>query len=178
MSGYLLYRMGDHRGQGDGKLSPIGYGFPELLERSRTFLYHSEDSQSLYEKRQQEFQRNVPETEVCTERLLCCFLYSFVMPGFYDGDFYTKAKMAVFDGVAAEELEMAEYFIDSEEEELCAAEDFKDFEKDERILRFSRTAYLFARQIENSAENKDLLEQLLKQPEFGIRRIIETKSWF
>ncbi len=94
------------------------------------------------------------------------------------GIFYTKAKMAVFDAVAAEELEMAEYFIDSEEEELCATEDFKDFEKDERILRFSRTAYLFARQIENSAENRDLLEQLLKQPEFGIRRIIETKSWF
>ena len=80
--------------------------------------------------------------------------------------------------MAAEELEMAEYFIDSEEEELCATEDFKDFEKDERILRFSRTAYLFARQIENSAENRDLLEQLVKQPEFGIRRIIETKSWF
>lgn len=48
----------------------------------------------------------------------------------------------------------------------------------ERISALSRTAYLFVRQIENSAENRDLLEQLLKQPEFGIRRIIETKSWF
>lgn len=74
-------------------LSPIGHGFPELLERSRTFLYHSEDSRSRYEERQQEFRRNMPETEVCTERLLFYFLYSFVMPGFYDGDLYTKAKM-------------------------------------------------------------------------------------
>ena len=51
-------------------LSPIGHGFPELLECSRTFLYHSEDSRSRYEERQQEFRRNMPETEVCTERLL------------------------------------------------------------------------------------------------------------
>ena len=80
-------------------LSPIGHGFPELLERSRTFLYHSEDSRSLYEKRQQEFRKYVPETEICTERLLFYFLYSFVMPGFYDGDLYTKAKMAVFGAV-------------------------------------------------------------------------------
>ena len=91
-------------------LSPIGHGFPELLERSRTFLYHSEDSRSRYEERQQEFRRNMPEAEVCTERLLFYFLYSFVMPGFYDGDLYTKAKMAVLGAVAAEELEMAEYF--------------------------------------------------------------------
>ena len=32
----------------------------------------------------------------------------------------------------------------------------------ERISALSRTAYLFVRQIENSAENRDLLEQLVK----------------
>ena len=175
-------------------LSPIGHGFPELLERSRTFLYHSEDSRSRYEERQQEFRRNMPETEVCTERLLFYFLYSFVMPGFYDGDLYTKAKMAVLGAVAAEELEMAEYFrnpgkygkrtgegrgkdvepvMSLENDEMVTERSAK-----ERISALSRTAYLFVRQIENSAENRDLLEQLLKQPEFGIRRIIETKSWF
>lgn len=175
-------------------LSPIGHGFPELLERSRTFLYHSEDSRSRYEERQQEFRRNMPETEVCTERLLFYFLYSFVMPGFYDGDLYTKAKMAVLGAVAAEELEMAEYFRNpgkygkrTGEGRGKDAEPVTSLENDEmvtersakeRISAFSHTAYLFARQIENSAENRDLLEQLLKQPEFGIRRIIETKSWF
>ena len=148
-------------------LSPIGHGFPELLERSRTFLYHSEDSRSRYEERQQEF---------------------------YDGDLYMKAKMAVFGAVAAEELEMAEYFRDpgkygkrTGEGRGKDAEPVTSLENDEmvtersakeRISALSRTAYLFVRQIENSAENRDLLEQLLKQPEFGIRRIIETKSWF
>lgn len=175
-------------------LSPIGHGFPELLERSRTFLYHSEDSRSRYEERQQEFRRNMPETEVCTERLLFYFLYSFVMPGFYDGDLYTKAKMAVLGAVAAEELEMAEYFRNpgkygkrTGEGRGNDAESVTSLENDEmvtersakeRISALSRTAYLFVRQIENSAENRDLLEQLVKQPEFGIRRIIETKSWF
>ena len=175
-------------------LSPIGHGFPELLERSRTFLYHSEDSRSRYEERQQEFRRNMPEAEVCTERLLFYFLYSFVMPGFYDGDLYTKAKMAVLGAVAAEELEMAEYFRNpgkygkrTGEGRGNDAESVTSLENDEmvtersakeRISALSRTAYLFVRQIENSAENRDLLEQLLKQPEFGIRRIIETKSWF
>ena len=175
-------------------LSPIGHGFPELLECSRTFLYHSEDSRSRYEERQQEFRRNMPETEVCTERLLFYFLYSFVMPGFYDGDLYMKAKMAVFGAVAAEELEMAEYFRNpgkygkrTGEGRGKDAEPVTSLENDEmvtersakeRISALSRTAYLFVRQIENSAENRDLLEQLLKQPEFGIRRIIETKSWF
>lgn len=175
-------------------LSPIGHGFPELLERSRTFLYHSEDSRSRYEERQQEFRRNMPETEVCTERLLFYFLYSFVMPGFYDGDLCTKAKMAVLGAVAAEELEMAEYFRNpgkygkrTGEGRGKDAEPVMSLENDEmvtersakeRISALSRTAYLFVRQIENSAENRDLLEQLLKQPEFGIRRIIETKSWF
>lgn len=175
-------------------LSPIGHGFPELLERSRTFLYHSEDSRSRYEERQQEFRRNMPETEVCTERLLFYFLYSFVMPGFYDGDLYTKAKMAVLGAVAAEELEMAEYFRNpgkygkrTGEGRGKDAEPVTSLENDEmvtersakeRISALSHTVYLFARQIENSAENRDLLEQLLKQPEFGIRRIIETKSWF
>lgn len=169
-------------------LSPIGHGFPELLERSRTFLYHSEDSRSRYEERQQEFRRNMPETEVCTERLLFYFLYSFVMPGFYDGDLYTKAKMAVLGAVAAEELEMAEYFrnpgkygkrtgegrgkdlepvMSLENDEMVTERSAK-----ERISALSRTAYLFVRQIENSAENRDLLEQLLKQPEFGIRRLV------
>mgnify|MGYP000646416344 FL=1 len=175
-------------------LSPIGHGFPELLERSRTFLYHSEDSRSRYEERQQEFRRNMPETEVCTDRLLFYFLYSFVMPGFYDGDLYTKAKMAVLGAVAAEELEMAEYFRNpgkygkrTGEGRGKDAEPVTSLENDEmvterstkeRISALSRTAYLFVRQIENSAENRDLLEQLVKQPEFGIRRIIETKSWF
>lgn len=169
-------------------LSPIGHGFPELLERSRTFLYHSEDSRSRYEERQQEFRRNMPETEVCTERLLFYFLYSFVMPGFYDGDLYTKAKMAVLGAVAAEELEMAEYFRNpgkygkrTGEGRGKDAEPVTSLENDEmvtersakeRISALSHTAYLFVRQIENSAENRDLLEQLLKQPEFGIRRLV------
>lgn len=169
-------------------LSPIGHGFPELLERSRTFLYHSEDSRSRYEERQQEFRRNMPETEVCTERLLFYFLYSFVMPGFYDGDLYTKAKMAVLGAVAAEELEMAEYFRNpgkygkrTGEGRGNDAESVTSLENDEmvtersakeRISALSRTAYLFVRQIENSAENRDLLEQLVKQPEFGIRRLV------
>lgn len=169
-------------------LSPIGHGFPELLECSRTFLYHSEDSRSRYEERQQEFRRNMPETEVCTERLLFYFLYSFVMPGFYDGNLYTKAKMAVFGAVAAEELEMAEYFRNPGkygkrigEGRGKDAEPVTSLENDEmvtersakeRISALSRTAYLFVRQIENSAENRDLLEQLVKQPEFGIRRLV------
>ena len=169
-------------------LSPIGHGFPELLECSRTFLYHSEDSRSRYEERQQEFRRNMPETEVCTERLLFYFLYSFVMPGFYDGDLYMKAKMAVFGAVAAEELEMAEYFRNpgkygkrTGEGRGKDAEPVTSLENDEmvtersakeRISALSRTAYLFVRQIENSAENRDLLEQLVKQPEFGIRRLV------
>ena len=169
-------------------LSTIGHGFPELLERSRTFLYHSEDSRSRYEERQQEFRRNMPEAEVCTERLLFYFLYSFVMPGFYDGDLYTKAKMAVFGAVAAEELEMAEYFRDpgkygkrTGDGRGKDAEPVTSLENDEmvtersakeRISALSHTAYLFVRQIENSAENRDLLEQLLKQPEFGIRRLV------
>ena len=169
-------------------LSPIGHGFPELLERSRTFLYHSEDSRSRYEERQQEFRRNMPEAEVCTERLLFYFLYSCVMPGFYDGDLYTKAKMAVLGAVAAEELEMAEYFRNpgkygkrTGEGRGNDAESVTSLENDEmvtersakeRISALSRTAYLFVRQIENSAENRDLLEQLVKQPEFGIRRLV------
>ena len=169
-------------------LSPIGHGFPELLECSSTFLYHSEDSRSRYEERQQEFRRNMPETEVCTERLLFYFLYSFVMPGFYDGNLYTKAKMAVFGAVAAEELEMAEYFRNpgkygkrTGEGRGKDAEPVTSLENDEmvtersakeRISALSRTAYLFVRQIENSAENRDLLEQLVKQPEFGIRRLV------
>ena len=173
-------------------LSPIGHGFPELLERSRTFLYHSEDSRSRYEERQQEFRRNMPETEVCTERLLFYFLYSFVMPGFYDGDLYTKAKMAVFGAVAAEELEMAEYFRDpgkygkrTGEGRGKDVEPVMSLENDEmvtersakeRISALPHTAYLFARQIENSAENRELLEQLLKQPEFGIRRLTEMNQ--
>ena len=116
------------------------------------------------------------------------------MPGFYDGDLYTKAKMAVLGAVAAEELEMAEYFRNpgkygkrTGEGRGNDAESVTSLENDEmvtersakeRISALSRTAYLFVRQIENSAENRDLLEQLVKQPEFGIRRIIETKSWF
>ena len=113
--------------------------------------------------------------------------------------FYVPATLnpliqCVFGAVAAEELEMAEYFRDpgkygkrTGEGRGKDAEPVTSLENDEmvtersakeRISALSRTAYLFVRQIENSAENRDLLEQLLKQPEFGIRRIIETKSWF
>lgn len=110
------------------------------------------------------------------------------------GIFVRKRKWLCLALWQQEELEMAEYFRNpgkygkrTGEGRGKDAEPVTSLENDEmvtersakeRISALSHTVYLFARQIENSAENRDLLEQLVKQPEFGIRRIIETKSWF
>ena len=100
--------------------------------------------------------------------------------------------MSVFGALAAEELELSEYFRDpgkygkrTGDGRGNDAESVTSLENDEmvtersakeRISALSRTAYLFVRQIENSAENRDLLEHLLKQPEFGIRRLTEMNQ--
>ncbi|MFQ8776783.1 MAG: hypothetical protein ACLR78_04245 [Roseburia sp.] len=84
-------------------LSPIGHGFPELWSAAGRFCIIRRTAAAGMRNRSRSSAGICRRRKSVRERLLFYFLYSLgPMPGFYDGDLYMKAKMAVFGAVAAE----------------------------------------------------------------------------
>ena len=136
------------------KLEPIRCDWPKMLEETRSKLYHSKDSRACYLGKMGDFLRKSQGLNEDFEKLFGYFIYSFFLTSLYDGDVLTKVKMAVLCTEAIEELYLkAEVQTPDMRVEICHA---------------------LARQIENSNENREELEQILKQKTFGTRRIIDA----
>lgn len=136
-------------------LDTICRDWPEMLENCRSSLYHSKTSRSDYAKKRARLWAEHPETSRELQNIFEYFTYSFMLPALYDGDVLTKMKMAVLCTMAVEELYVA------------AGTDLTPAEK-------INICHALARQIENSDENRGVLEQFLKTETFRARRNINA----
>ena len=135
-------------------LETICRDWPEMLERCRAELYHSADNRETYSGKCIRMTSARPETAQDKRKLFEYFVYSFVLPALYDEDILTKVKMAVLSTMAVEELyTTTEVWSLEQRVHICHA---------------------IARQIENCDENRSQLEAILKQEQFGSRRIINA----
>lgn len=158
------------------ELDVVSPKWPGLLEKSRKLLYHSKDSRARYEADRLSFIKENPDAEAYCERIFVYFLYSFLLTALYDNDAYIKGKMAVFCTLAIEDLVLAAWRmagVRKTGKNGCQGteDDWKTAGKFNLENEIIRVSYILARQIENSSENRDGLEQILKSREFGIRRM-------
>ena len=135
-------------------LETICRDWPDLLEKTRTDLYHSRDSRKRYHEKRESLLKEKQDCKEDCEKLFCYFIYSFFLSALYDGDVLTKAKMAVLCTMG-----ICEIYTNAESLTL----------KDRANI-----CHALARQIENSNENRKHLEQILKQEVFGARRICDA----
>lgn len=131
------------------KLEVLREGWTELLHRLEKNLYARgvED----YEALREEFLESVQETssqkkqwEIYEEQLLVFFVYTYFCGAVYDDMIYTKAILAVFSVLWIEELWMERWLSKGQKLE------FQDM---------VQVAYTYAREIEHSDENLNLLEE-------------------
>lgn len=135
-------------------LETICRDWPEMLEEYRTILYHSKNSRESYDVKHRHMKEIRPIIEKDKQRIFEYFIYSFVLPALYDEDLLTKVKMAVLCTMAVEELyTVTECLGIDQRVDICHAT---------------------ARQIENCDENRAQLERILKQKQFGSRRIVSA----
>lgn len=131
------------------KLEVLREEWTELLHRLEKNLYARgvED----YEALREEFLESVQETssqkkqwEIYEEQLLVFFVYTYFCGAVYDDMIYTKAVLAVFSVLWIEELWMERWLSKGKKLE------FQDM---------IQAAYTYAREIEHSDENLNLLEE-------------------
>lgn len=131
------------------KLEVLREEWTELLHRLEKNLYARgvED----YEALREEFLESVQETssqkkqwEIYEEQLLVFFVYTYFCGAVYDDMIYTKAVLAVFSVLWIEELWMERWLSKGKKLE------FQDM---------VQAAYTYAREIEHSDENLNLLEE-------------------
>ena len=131
------------------KLEVLREEWTELLHRLEKNLYDRgvED----YEALREEFLESVQETssqkkqwEIYEEQLLVFFVYTYFCGAVYDDMIYTKAVLAVFSVLWIEELWMERWLSKGKKLE------FQDM---------VQVAYTYAREIEHSDENLNLLEE-------------------
>ena len=125
-----------------------------MLEECRTVLYHSKNSRESYDVKHRHMKGIRLITEMDKQRIFEYFIYSFVLPALYDEDLLTKVKMAVLCTMEVEELyTVTERLGIDQRVDICHA---------------------IVRQIENCDENRTQLERILKQKQFGSRRIVSA----
>lgn len=132
------------------KLEVLRDEWCELLQQLETKLYHMDAAS--YAKARVDFEtvmydkkNSALHWEICQEQLLVFFIYTYFCGAVYDDMVYTKTVLAVFSTVWIEELLFAKWL-----------------EKN-RVLTFSdivKTSWQYAREIEHSDENLNLLEEL------------------
>lgn len=158
------------------ELPAVGSGWPEMLEACRKDLYHSKDSRKRYAVEREQFLAENQELELHWERIFEYFIYSFFMAALYDRDLYSKVKMAVFCCLAIEELDFAAWRKDLKATgvmrfsgDICGAIlNGVSGKADLWLERQVEICHLFARQVENSDENRRMVEERLKSGRFGV----------
>ena len=131
------------------KLEVLREEWPQLLERLEKQLYAQGEEH--YQQIRQEFCRKMQgcaekkqQWEIYEEQLLIFFLYTYFCGAVYDDMIYTKAVLAVFSVLWIEELAMERWLFQGKKLE------FQDLVE---------VAYMYAREIEHSDENLNLLEE-------------------
>ena len=137
-------------------LSPISPKWPDMLERCRKTLYHEPGCRARYDGEREKFLLENPELTLHWERLFGYFIYSFFLSSLYDGDVYGNVRLAVYCTFAVMELDFAEWRTSG-----CPADGWDG--------KQAEICHVFARQVENSDENRKVLAEVLTAGRFGIR---------
>lgn len=111
-----------------------------------TKLYHRL-TQEEYDRLRADFEQEASGLEPQWENLMRYFLYAFVLGAVYDGDLYSKVKLAVFSCRIVREWCLYRFAVTGQvtEETLTAA------------------AFRYSRELENSDYNMEELEKLLRE---------------
>ncbi len=136
-------------------LSPISPKWPDMLERCRKTLYHEPGCRARYDGEREKFLLENPELTLHWERLFGYFIYSFFLSSLYDGDVYGNVRLAVYCTFAVMELDFAEWRTSG-----CPADGWDG--------KQAEICHVFARQVENSDENRKVLAEALTAGLFGI----------
>lgn len=131
------------------KLEVLREEWPELLHKLECDLYsggqeHYELLRTLFLESVQETSEQKKQWEIYEEQLLVFFVYTYFCGAVYDDMVYTKAVLAVFSVLWIEELWMSRWLSRGKKLE------FQDM---------VQIAYTYAREIEHSDENLNLLEE-------------------
>ena len=124
----------------------------DVLEDAQRTLYEDEES---YCRIRREFLQQYGENtalysqrEQFLENLLFFFLYTYFCGAVYDDWIYSKVALAVFSTIFVEEFVMCEWFL---------------ADKNSSWDQWVELAYRYAREVEHSDENLNLLEEWLQQ---------------
>ncbi|MBS6395810.1 MAG: flagellin lysine-N-methylase [Clostridiales bacterium] len=120
-----------------------------FLKRQEQRLYQ-ELSQEAYEEVCREFAVYHKEKEYEYEQLLMYFIFSYVCGAVYDGDVFSKIKLAVVNTMLIRELNMAVWL-----------EKDRQFTLEDQI----ENAYRYAREVEHSDQNMEAMECMLAEEE-------------
>lgn len=123
----------------------------DVISHAERVLYEDEEA---YYRIRQEFLEHYgkdatlyKQRETFLENLLLFFLYTYFCGAVYDDWIYSKVALAVFSALFVEELVMCDWFLT---------------DKNNSWDRWVELAYRYAREVEHSDENLDILEEWLQ----------------
>lgn len=121
-----------------------------VLKETEMLLFSKRENH--FKKRWEEFinwsKSNYPDLEIHLEQLLVYFLFTYFPGAVYDGEVYSKVKMAVYCVWMIEILWMGRWFLNE-----------KSLDKEE----MTELVYRFSREVEHSDENLKRVETFMKK---------------
>lgn len=120
-----------------------------FLKKQERRLYH-ELSEEEYEQAVREFAVYYKDKEYEYEQLLMYFVFNYVCGAVYDGDLFSKVKLAVVSTMLIRELDMAVWL-----------EKEKQFTFEDQIS----IAHRYAREVEHSDPNMEAMEYMMAEEE-------------
>ncbi|MCI9104774.1 MAG: hypothetical protein HFG57_02220 [Lachnospiraceae bacterium] len=140
------------------EMEPVLNDWKEQWDRICSSLYHQRSIKE-YQAFCQQFERASADLEQEWENLAIYFVNTYMLGAVYDEDVYGKAKLVVFGSFIIREWSLFRYAIKG------------------RIDRAELvgTAYRYSREVENSDQNLEFLEeQLKKNPLFGLNEMLKV----
>lgn len=138
------------------ELEPVISRWDKKQGRICTGLYHRYSGEA-YRKLERTFEEEAMALEQEWENLFWYFIYTYLLGACYDEDLYSKVKFAVFSVMIIREWCLFQY------------------RKTGRIRREELTAaaYRYSREVENSDQNLETLEQLFREnPLFRLKSML------
>lgn len=139
------------------RLEALKPDWTKFLKKYERKLYQ-ELSAEEYERAVQEFAEYYKEKEYEYEQLLMYFVFTYVCGAVYDGDLFSKVKLAVVNTMLIRELGMAVWL-----------EKEKQFSFEDQI----EIAHRYAREVEHSDPNMEAMEYMMAEEErFCLKKLL------